>query len=89
MFYPRLITWLSLVLTPTEEDQTTDGGEEEENNNSCEKEAGPKEEEDGSISAPLVLSPERMEEVCRWLCRLQKKLKRLQVRRNEEQEIRA
>lgn len=89
MFYPRLITWVRLVLTPTEESQTRDGGEEEENNNSCEKEAEPMEEKEGSISTPLVLSPERMEEVYRWLCCLQKKLKRLQVRRNEEREIRA
>ncbi|KAM6995749.1 rho guanine nucleotide exchange factor 1 isoform 2-T2 [Tautogolabrus adspersus] len=60
--------------------QTTDkAAEEEENESSCDKEgAGMKGEEEKSISAPLVLSQERMEEVCRRLHSLQEQLKRLQ-----------
>ncbi|XP_075907111.1 rho guanine nucleotide exchange factor 1 isoform X3 [Nelusetta ayraudi] len=63
----------------TEENQTTDGGEETENNNLCEKEAGPGDEEERDIGAPLVLSPHRVAEVCRLLHRLQELLKRLQT----------
>lgn len=61
---------------------------EEENDNSCEKDAGTKGEEERSISAPMVLSQERMEEVCRRLHSLQEQLKRLQVRRDEHREMR-
>lgn len=43
---------------------------------------GNKGEEERGISAPLVLSQERMEEVQRRLQALEEQLKRLQVRRN-------
>ncbi|GAA6220331.1 rho guanine nucleotide exchange factor 1 isoform X6 [Lates japonicus] len=63
-----------------EESQTPDMGAEEENDNTCEKEGTEtKGEEEGSISAPLVLSQERMEEVCRRLHSLEEQLKRLQT----------
>lgn len=42
--------------------------------------------EERSISAPLVLSQERMEEVCRRLQSLEEQLKRLQVRGGEPRE---
>lgn len=61
---------------------------EEENDNPCEKDAATTGEEERSFSAPLVLSQERMEEVCRRLHSLQEQLKRLQVRRDEPREMR-
>ncbi|XP_035503246.2 rho guanine nucleotide exchange factor 1b isoform X5 [Scophthalmus maximus] len=70
----------STVSLCAEESQTTDGVAEEENDGSCEKEgAGTKGEDKRSISAPLVLSEERMEEVCRRLHSLEERLKRLQT----------
>ena len=54
------------------------------NDKACEKDAGPKGDEEQSISAPLVLSQERMEEVCRRFHTLQEHLKRLQVRSEEQ-----
>lgn len=42
--------------------------------------AGKRGEEERNISAPLVLSQERMEEVCRRLHSLEEQIKRLQVR---------
>lgn len=80
------MTQLNWVFPSTEESQTTGRGMEEENDNSCEKEAATKGEEERSFSAPLVLSQERMEEVCRRLHSLQEQLKRLQVRRDESTE---
>lgn len=78
---------LSWVFPSTEESQATDGGAEEESNNSCEKEGvGTKGEEERSISAPLVLSQERREEVCRRLRSLEEQLKRLKVRGGELRE---
>ncbi|XP_076593126.1 rho guanine nucleotide exchange factor 1 isoform X2 [Chaetodon auriga] len=72
----------------TEESQTTDRGAEEENDTSFEKEgAGAKGEEEGNISAPLVLSQERMEEVCRRLHSLQEQLKRLQTVEEEHHKL--
>ncbi|XP_070691117.1 rho guanine nucleotide exchange factor 1 isoform X2 [Pempheris klunzingeri] len=72
----------------TEESQTPDRGVEEENDNACEKEgAGTKGEEERSISAPLVLSQERMEEVCRRLHSLQDQLKRLQTVEEEHHRL--
>ncbi|XP_010739689.3 rho guanine nucleotide exchange factor 1 isoform X1 [Larimichthys crocea] len=72
----------------TEESQTADRGAEEESDNSCEKEgAGTKGEEDRSISAPLVLSQERKEEVCRRLHSLQEQLKRLQTIEEEHHRL--
>ncbi|XP_075965576.1 rho guanine nucleotide exchange factor 1 isoform X2 [Anarhichas minor] len=70
------------------ESQTIDKGAEEENDNSCEKEgAGMKGEEESSISAPLVLSQERMEEVCRRLHSLEEQLKRLQTVEEEHHRL--
>ncbi|XP_026172375.1 rho guanine nucleotide exchange factor 1 isoform X2 [Mastacembelus armatus] len=64
----------------TEESHATDRGAKQEDNNNCEKEgAGTKREEEQSISAPLVLSHERIEEVCRRLTSLEEHLKRLQT----------
>lgn len=40
----------------------------------------PGDEEERGMGAPLVLSPQRVAEVCRRLHRLQEQLKRLQVR---------
>ncbi|XP_068592576.1 rho guanine nucleotide exchange factor 1 isoform X2 [Cebidichthys violaceus] len=72
----------------TEESQTIDRGAEEENDNSCEKEgAEMKGEEERSISAPLVLSQERMEEVCRRLHSLEEQLKRLQTVEEEHHRL--
>ncbi|XP_031708863.1 rho guanine nucleotide exchange factor 1 isoform X3 [Anarrhichthys ocellatus] len=72
----------------TEESQIIDKGAEEENDNSCEKEgAGMKGEEERSISAPLVLSQERMEEVCRRLHSLEEQLKRLQTVEEEHHRL--
>ncbi|XP_037641902.1 rho guanine nucleotide exchange factor 1b isoform X6 [Sebastes umbrosus] len=72
----------------TEESQSTDRGAEEENDHSCEKEgAGTKGEEERSISAPLVLSQERKDEVCRRLRSLQEKLKRLQTVEEEHHRL--
>ncbi|XP_059194618.1 rho guanine nucleotide exchange factor 1b isoform X3 [Centropristis striata] len=72
----------------TEESQTTDRGAEEEIDNSCEKEgAGTKGEEERSISAPLVLSQERMGEVCRRLHSLEEQLKRLQTVEDEHHRL--
>ncbi|XP_045899901.1 rho guanine nucleotide exchange factor 1b isoform X2 [Micropterus dolomieu] len=68
----------------TEESQTTDRGAWEEN----EKEgAGAKGEEKRSISAPLVLSQERMEEVCRRLHSLEEQLKILQTVEEEHHRL--
>ncbi|XP_070823383.1 rho guanine nucleotide exchange factor 1 isoform X2 [Chaetodon trifascialis] len=73
----------------TEESQTTDRGAEEENDTSSEKEgAGAKgEEERNRISAPLVLSQERMEQVCSRLHSLQEQLKRLQTVEEEHHRL--
>ncbi|XP_026225890.1 rho guanine nucleotide exchange factor 1b isoform X2 [Anabas testudineus] len=72
----------------TGENQTSDKGAEVENDNSFEKEGeGTKEEEERSISAPLVLSQERLEEVCRRLTSLEEKLKRLQTVEDEHHRL--
>lgn len=69
----------------TEENQSTDRGGEEENDNTCEKEGtGTKGEEESGISAPLKLSQERMEELCKRLRSLEEHIKRLQVRGRKE-----
>uniref|UniRef100_A0A8P4KNP3 Rho guanine nucleotide exchange factor (GEF) 1 n=1 Tax=Dicentrarchus labrax TaxID=13489 RepID=A0A8P4KNP3_DICLA len=71
----------------TEESQT-DREAEEENDTACEREdAGTKGEEERSISAPLVLSQERMEKVCRGLQSLQEQLKRLQTIEEEHHRL--
>ncbi|XP_023265130.1 rho guanine nucleotide exchange factor 1 isoform X2 [Seriola lalandi dorsalis] len=70
------------------ESQTTDRGAEEKSDNTCEKEgAGTKGEEERSISAPLVLSQERMDEVRRRLCSLEEHLKRLQFVEEEHHRL--
>ncbi|KAK2844818.1 hypothetical protein Q5P01_011477 [Channa striata] len=72
----------------TEESQTTDTGPKEENDNTCEKEvAEMNEEEKKSITAPLVLSQERLEEVCRRLNSLEEQVKRLQTVENEHHRL--
>ncbi|XP_072250000.1 rho guanine nucleotide exchange factor 1 isoform X2 [Leuresthes tenuis] len=72
----------------TEESQTTDQVAEEVNTIPCEKEgAETKGDEDQSISAPLVLSQERMEEVHRRLHSLEKQLKRLQTVEEEHHKL--
>ncbi|KAM7383213.1 hypothetical protein PAMP_002884 [Pampus punctatissimus] len=77
----------SNALDEEDHSQTTDRGVEEENDNSGEKEdAGTKGEEE-SISAPLVLSQERMEEVCRRLHSLEEQLKRLQTIEEEHHKL--
>ncbi|XP_062255877.1 rho guanine nucleotide exchange factor 1b isoform X3 [Platichthys flesus] len=64
----------------TEKNQTTERGAEEENGENSEREnAETKGEDERSISAPLVLSQERMEEVCRRLHSVEEHLKRLQT----------
>ncbi|XP_016893481.1 rho guanine nucleotide exchange factor 1 isoform X3 [Cynoglossus semilaevis] len=60
----------------TDKSQSTERGGEEESDDISEKEA--KSEDERSISAPMVLSPERMEEVHRRLRSLEQQLKRLQ-----------
>lgn len=76
-------TQLNCVFSSADEEQTAISEVEEENDNSCDKDASTKqeEEEERGISAPLVLSQERLEEVYRRLHCLQEQVKRLQVRR--------
>ncbi|XP_054869613.1 rho guanine nucleotide exchange factor 1b isoform X3 [Amphiprion ocellaris] len=63
----------------TEENPTRDGGAEVVNVNTCKKEGEEtKGDEERSISAPLVLSQERLEEVYRRLQSLEEQLERLQ-----------
>lgn len=63
-----------------DESQTTDRGAEEVNTNTCENEgAETKGDEDGSISAPLVLSQQTMVEIHRKLHSLEDQLRKLQV----------
>ncbi|KAM8868892.1 rho guanine nucleotide exchange factor 1 [Spinachia spinachia] len=76
-----------------EESQSKDTGaaekeEEEEEENSCEVEGGaPKAEEERSISAPIVLTQDRMEEVCRRLLSLEEKVKSLQTVEEEHHRL--
>lgn len=69
-----------------EEEQSAFRVVEEENDNSGDKDAVAKQEEGRTISAPLVLSQERLDMVYRRLQCLQEQVKRLQVRRNEQRE---
>ncbi|XP_029958197.1 rho guanine nucleotide exchange factor 1 isoform X6 [Salarias fasciatus] len=72
----------------TEESQTTDREAEELNTNACEKEgADTKGDEESSISAPLVLSRERLEEVRRRLHSLEEQIKRLQAVEEEHHRL--
>uniref|UniRef100_UPI0037E88812 rho guanine nucleotide exchange factor 1 isoform X5 n=1 Tax=Semicossyphus pulcher TaxID=241346 RepID=UPI0037E88812 len=83
--------WTSLEtdsFQSTEDNQKPDRGAEEENDNSCVKEgAGMKGEEERSFSAPLVLSQEMIEKVCRRLRSLQEHLKRLQTVEEEHHRL--
>uniref|UniRef100_A0A3P9J0G3 Rho guanine nucleotide exchange factor 1 n=1 Tax=Oryzias latipes TaxID=8090 RepID=A0A3P9J0G3_ORYLA len=68
--------------SPPEEGQSTDKSPEEQTGSTAKSESPEKEEkeeEDKSISAPLVLSQERREEVCRRLCSVEEQIKRLQT----------
>lgn len=70
----------------TEESESIDRGYMQVNASPSRKEDGvKKEDEDGSISAPLVLSQERMDEVCRRLQSLQEKIQRLQVNKDGDE----
>ncbi|XP_068998463.1 rho guanine nucleotide exchange factor 1 isoform X2 [Embiotoca jacksoni] len=72
----------------TELGPTTDRGAEQVNVNTCEKEASEmKGDEERSISAPLVLTQERMEEVCRRLHCLEAQLKTLQTVEEEHHRL--
>ncbi|XP_035018821.1 rho guanine nucleotide exchange factor 1b isoform X3 [Hippoglossus stenolepis] len=72
----------------TEENQTIERGAEEENGENSEREnAETKGEDERTISAPLVLSQERMEEVCRRLHSLEEHLKRLQTVEEEHHRL--
>ncbi|XP_041649601.1 rho guanine nucleotide exchange factor 1b isoform X2 [Cheilinus undulatus] len=76
------------IFQSTEDSHPTDRAAEEENDNLSKKEeAGMKGEEEESISAPLVLSQERLEEVCRRLHSLQEQLKRLQTVEEEHHRL--
>ncbi|XP_038124058.1 rho guanine nucleotide exchange factor 1b isoform X3 [Cyprinodon tularosa] len=73
---------------PAEESESTDRGYMQVNASPSRKEDGvKKEDEDGSISAPLVLSQERMDEVCRRLQSLQEKIQRLQAVEEEHHKL--
>ncbi|KAM9851520.1 rho guanine nucleotide exchange factor 1 isoform 2-T3 [Aulostomus maculatus] len=65
----------------TEESHTPDRGAEED------KEVGGMKAEEESISAPLVLTNERMGEVCRRLRSLEEQLKRLQIVEDEHHRL--
>ncbi|XP_074538913.1 rho guanine nucleotide exchange factor 1 isoform X2 [Halichoeres trimaculatus] len=72
----------------TDDNQTPDRGLQEDNEISCEEEsAAMRGEEERSISAPLVLSQERMEEVRRKLHSLQEQIKRLQTIEEEHHRL--
>lgn len=79
-------TQLNRVCSSAEEEQTAIRGVVEENDDSRDKDAATKQEEERGISAPLVLSQERLEEVYKRLHCLQEQVKRLQVRRDEQRE---
>ncbi|XP_069393840.1 rho guanine nucleotide exchange factor 1 isoform X11 [Paralichthys olivaceus] len=71
----------------TEENQTTERGAEENGENHEKENAETKGEDERSISAPLVLSQERMEEVCRRLHSLEEHIKRLQTVEEEHHRL--
>ncbi|XP_021163972.2 rho guanine nucleotide exchange factor 1b isoform X1 [Fundulus heteroclitus] len=73
---------------PTDESESTDRGYMQVNTSPSRREDGAKkEDEDASISAPLVLSQERMDEVYRMLHSLQKKIQRLQAVEEERHKL--
>lgn len=71
----------------TEENQTIGTGGEEENGNTGVKEGDEMKADNESISAPLVLSQERREEVCRRLLSLEKQLQKLQAVEEEHHRL--
>ncbi|XP_039886188.1 rho guanine nucleotide exchange factor 1b isoform X7 [Simochromis diagramma] len=71
----------------TDESQTTNEVAEETNRTSTDKEGQNPKGDDESISAPLVLSQERKEEVCRRLRSLEEQLKRLQTVEEEHHKL--
>uniref|UniRef100_A0A668T783 Uncharacterized protein n=1 Tax=Oreochromis aureus TaxID=47969 RepID=A0A668T783_OREAU len=71
----------------TDESQTTNEVAEETNPMSTDKEGQNPKGDDESISAPLVLSQERKEEVCRRLRSLEEQLKRLQTVEEEHHKL--
>ncbi|XP_020795991.1 rho guanine nucleotide exchange factor 1b isoform X1 [Boleophthalmus pectinirostris] len=72
---------------PTDETSSANTGAEEENNHPAVKDAAGMKTDDESISAPMVLSQERMEEVCRRLHSLEKHLKKLQAVEEEHHRL--
>ncbi|XP_014840905.1 PREDICTED: rho guanine nucleotide exchange factor 1 isoform X10 [Poecilia mexicana] len=73
---------------PAEESECTDSGYMQVNASPSTKEDGAKQEdEDGSISAPLVLSQERRDEVCRRLDSLLQMIQRLQAVEEEHHKL--
>ncbi|XP_055083529.1 rho guanine nucleotide exchange factor 1b isoform X2 [Periophthalmus magnuspinnatus] len=71
----------------SEETPSTNTGVEEENNHPVVKDVAGLKTDDESISAPMVLSQERMEEVCRRLHSLEKHLKKLQTVEEEHHRL--
>ncbi|XP_024861508.1 rho guanine nucleotide exchange factor 1b isoform X2 [Kryptolebias marmoratus] len=71
----------------TEEGEVTDRGYMEVNTNRCEREDAETKDEDGSISAPMVLSQEIKDEVCRRLHSLEEQLKKLQTVEEEHHKL--
>lgn len=71
----------------TDESQTTNEVAEETNPTSTDNEGQNPKGDDESISAPLVLSQERKEEVCRRLGSLEEQLKRLQTVEEEHHKL--
>lgn len=75
-----LILILPFYFSSSVEESSTEGGTEGEQTGGDGESKG---EEESGISAPLVLSQERLEEVQRRLQSIEEQLKRLQVRRNQ------
>ncbi|XP_076008666.1 rho guanine nucleotide exchange factor 1 isoform X2 [Genypterus blacodes] len=71
----------------TEESQSTDGVDEDDESRGGGEDAGKAGEEERNISAPLVLSRERREEVCRRLHSLEEHIKRLQAVEEEHHKL--
>ncbi|XP_072317501.1 rho guanine nucleotide exchange factor 1 isoform X2 [Eucyclogobius newberryi] len=71
----------------TDENLNANTGAEEENNQPVVKDGIGMKAEDEGISAPMVLSQERMEEVCRRLYSLEKHLKKLQAVEEEHHRL--
>ncbi|XP_068426056.1 rho guanine nucleotide exchange factor 1 isoform X2 [Clinocottus analis] len=72
---------------PSQEMDSCQSTESQKNDNPCEKEGAGMKGEEESISAPLVLSQERMEEVCRRLHSLEEQLNKLQTLEEEHHRL--